>query len=238
MRWLSRRTGIALSVIFLVALVVFLPMRAALSIAGLERWGASAREVRGTIWSGQIYQFMLGDIALGSVDGGLSPIQLLMGRARLDVKRRTGAADDIAGALTIGLGRIGIDDVTGAVPLGRSLAPLPLSRLQMDDVTAWFAGERCGHAAGRVRARVSGGLPGLNLSQGLSGSIACDRDAIVLPLVSQSGMESISLRILRSGRYAAEMRVQTADDALAGALGQAGFTRAGDALLLKVEGSL
>ncbi len=235
---LSRRMRIILALMLAFGLLAFLPMRVALGLAGLERLGVAAREVRGTVWSGRIDQLMLGEMPMGSVRAGLSPLSLLIGRARFDIDRTAGLPDDVRGALTIGPGRIGIDDVTGAVPLGRSFAPLPIGSLLLEDVTGWFAGEKCGHAEGRVRARMAGQFPGLNLSQGLSGVATCDGDALLLPLVSQSGMEKIALRIWRSGRYSAEMRVETADPTLAGALGQAGFATVGNAQLLKVEGSL
>jgi general secretion pathway protein N len=235
---LSRRMRILLILVLLLGLLLFLPMRVALGLAGLERLGVAARDVRGTVWSGGIDQLMLGNMPLGSVRAGLSPISLLMGRARFDVARTNGLPDDIRGAITVGIGRIGIDDVTGAVPLGRTFAPLPVSSLMMEDVSGYFSGDRCGHAEGRVRARLAGQFPGLNLSQGLSGVAACDGDALVLPLVSQSGLEKITLRVWRSGRYVAEMRIETTDATLAGTLGQAGFVASGDAQLLKVEGTL
>jgi general secretion pathway protein N len=235
---LSRRSRIALILVLLLGLLLFFPMRVALGLAGLERLGIAAREVRGTVWSGRVDQLMLGNMPLGSVRAGLSPISLLMGRARFDVARSKGLTDDIKGALTVGFGRIGVDDVTGAVPLGRSFAPLPVGSLMLEDVSAYFSGDRCGHAEGRVRARMAGQFPGLNLSQGLSGVVACDGDALLLPLVSQSGLEKINLRIWRSGRYVAEMRIETADPALTGVLGQAGFSGSGNAQLLKVEGTL
>lgn len=235
---LSRRMRIILILALLLGLLLFLPMRVALGLAGLERLGVAARDVRGSVWSGRIDQLMLGNMPLGSVRAGLSPVSLLMGRARFDIGRRKGLADDIGGALTVGFGRIGVDDVTGVVPLGRTFAPLPIGSLLLDDVSAYYSGDRCGHAEGRVRARMAGQIPGLNLSQGLSGVVACDGDALLLPLVSQSGMEKVSLRIWRSGRYTAEMRVETADPALATTLGQAGFATVGGAHLLKVEGRL
>ena len=234
----SRRMRIALVLLFAFGLVLFMPMRIALGLSGLERLGVAAREVRGTLWSGRIDQLMLGAMPVGSVNAALSPVSLLMGRARFDIWRRLGAADDLSGALTVGFGRVGIDDVTGAVPLGRSFAPLPIGSLVMEDVTAYFSGDRCGHAEGRVRAQMAGQFPGLNLTQGLSGVASCDGEALLLPLVSQSGLEKISLRIWRSGRYVAEMRVETADAALADALAKAGFAEAGGARLLKVEGTL
>lgn len=235
---LSRRARIILMLLVLFGLVLFMPMRIALGLAGLERVGVAARDVRGSIWSGRIDQLMLGTMPVGSVQAALSPVSLLMGRARIDIWRRQGSVDDLAGALTVGLGRVGIDDVTGAVPLGRSFAPLPIGSLTMEDVTAYFSGDRCGHAEGRVRAQMAGQFPGLNLSQGLSGVASCDGEALLLPLVSQSGLEKINLRIWRSGRYVAEMRVETADAGLADALAKVGFADVGGARLLKVEGIL
>lgn len=235
---LSRRSRIALILVLLFGLLLFFPMRVALGLAGLERLGIAAREVRGMVWSGGIDQLMLGNMPMGGVRAGLSPVSLLMGRARFDVARTNGLADDIKGALTVGFGRIGVDDVTGVVPLGRSFAPLPVGSLTLEDVSAYYSGDRCGHAEGRVRARMAGQFPGLNLTQGLSGVVACDGDALLLPLVSQSGLEKINLRIWRSGRYTAEMRVETADPVLTSALGQVGFATVGNAQLLKVEGTL
>jgi general secretion pathway protein N len=235
---LSPRTRIVLILLFFFGLILFMPMRIALGLTGLERVGVAARDVRGSIWNGRIDQLMLGTMPVGPVRAALSPISLLMGRARTDIWRQEGAADDLSGALTAGIGRIGIDDVTGAVPLGRSFAPLPIGSLIMEDVTAYFSGDRCGHAEGRVRAQIAGQFPGLNLSQGLSGIVSCDGDALLLPLVSQSGLEKVNLRIWRSGRYVAEMRVETADAGLTDALGKAGFAGVGGARLLKVEGTL
>lgn len=235
---LSRRMRITLLLLFALALILFLPLRIALGAAGLERMGVSARGVSGTIWSGHVDQLMFGVIPMGTVRAGLSPLALLTARARFDIARKRGQADDLEGAFTVGFGRVGIDDVTGTVPLGRAFAPLPLGSFHLEDVTAWFAGDRCGHAEGRVRARMAGQFPGLNLAQGLSGVATCDGDALLIPLMSQSGMEKINLRIWRSGRYVADMRIETADPTLGAALALAGFTAIGGAQTLKVEGTL
>lgn len=235
---LSGRARIALIALFALGFILFMPMRIALAMAGLERVGVAARDVRGTIWSGRIDQLMLGSMTMGSVRAALSPVSLLMGRARFDIWRQQGAADDVSGALAVGFNRVGVDDVTGALPLGRTFAPLPVSSFVLDDVSAFFSGERCDHAEGRVHAQMAGQFPGLNLSQGLSGTASCDGDALLLPLVSQSGMEKVNLRIWRSARYVAEMRVETADAALGEALAHGGFAQAGSARVLKIEGTL
>jgi general secretion pathway protein N len=235
---LSPRARWALIGIFILGLLLFFPLRIALGLAGFQRMGVAARDVRGTIWSGRVDQLMLGQVPMGSVRVALSPVQLLVGRARFDMRRRAGLADDISGALSAGFARFGIDDVTGTVPLGRLLSPLPIGGMEMEDVSVHFVGGRCGDAEGRVRALVAGRIVGLNLAQGLSGMATCDGEALLLPLVSQSGMEKISLRLWASGRYSTEMRVETADATLAQALGAAGFASVGKAQVLKVEGTL
>jgi general secretion pathway protein N len=235
---LSRRARITLLALFLFGLLLFLPLRVAFAIAGLDRLGVSGRDVRGSIWSGRVDQLMIGAVPMGHVQVELSPLSLLVGRARFDLSRQAGLPDDIGGALTVGFGRIGIDDVTGTVPLGHMLAPLPISSLAMEDVSVRFAGGRCGHAEGRVRAQVAGQLPGINLAQGLSGTASCDGEALLLPLVSQSGLEKITLRLWESGRYVAKMRIETSDPATAGALGAVGFRGVGNAQYLSIDGSL
>lgn len=227
-----------LILLFAFGLILFMPMRIALGLTGVERFGVAARDVRGSIWGGRIDQLMLGSVAVGPVRAALSPLSLLMARVRVDIWRKDGAADDVSGAMTMGFGRIGVDDVTGVIPLGRAFAPLPVGSFVMEDLTIWFSGDRCGHAEGRVRAQMAGQFPGLNLSQGLSGTAVCDGDALLLPLVSQSGLEKVNLRLWRSGRYVAEMRIETADATLADALAKSGFAGAGGARVLKVEGTL
>src|SRR3546814_13181949 len=85
---------------------------------------------------------------------------------------------------------------------------------------------------------VAGQVAGLNLSQGLSGFATCDGETVLLPLVSQSGMEKMTVRLWLSGRYTAEMRVEMADPAQETALGAMGFARVGDVQMLNVEGSV
>src|SRR3546814_16931279 len=91
--------------------------------------GISARDVRGSIWGGRIDQLMLGRLPMGSVRVALTPEALLLGRARFDIWRRVGQADDVAGAMTVGVGRIGIDDATGPIPCVRGCGHLPYGSL-------------------------------------------------------------------------------------------------------------
>ncbi|MGK2911896.1 MAG: type II secretion system protein N [Sphingobium sp.] len=235
---LSRRAKLGLLLVLFLALVAFFPLRLAMGMLRLDRYAISARSVHGSLWWGQAAQLNVGDVSLGTVSAGLSPVQLLVGRARLDIWRKVGAPDDIEGALTAGFNRVGLDDVTGTVPMGAVLAPMPISAIAFTDVSAYFAGAECGHAEGRIKAFVSGDLPGLNLSQGLTGDVRCDGKAILLPLVSQSGLEKLNLRIGADGHYTAEMLVQSSDPALEQGLGAAGFGKDANGYALRIDGSL
>lgn len=235
---LSRRAKIGLLLALLVGLIAFFPLRLAMGMLRLDRYDISARAVRGSLWLGQATQLNVGNVRLGTVSASLSPVQLLVGRARLDLWRKVGAPDDIEGALTAGFNRVGLDDVTGNIPVGAVFAPLPISAIEFSDVSAYFAGTECGHAEGRIRAYVGGDLPGVNLSQGLTGDVRCDGKAILLPLVSQSGLEKLNLRIGADGHYTAEMLVQSSDPALEQGLGAAGFSKDANGYALRIDGSL
>ncbi len=235
---LSRRAKLGLLLALLLGLIAFLPLRLALGAFGLDRIGVSARSVQGSVWFGKAAQLNIGNLPVGTVSVGLSPVQLLVGRARLDIWRKAGAPDDIEGAVTAGVNRMGIDDVTGNIPLGPIFAPLPINAIQFSDVSAYFANGACGHAEGRVRVYIGGELPGLNLSQGLTGEVRCDGEAVLLPLVSQSGLEKFNLRIMANGRYTTEMLVQSSDPALGQGLDPVGFRRAGNGYTLRIDGTL
>ncbi len=230
-----RGVRVALGVLALVAAVALFPLRLGLAAAGQT---VDARDVHGSVWGGKVNGLAIGKIYLGDVNVAVSPVQLLVGRLRLDIWRKTGQADDISGAWTSGFNQRGVDDVTGTVPVDGALAPLPISTLEMDDVTVHFAGDTCAKAEGRVRARIAGRYAGLNLSQGLSAAPSCDGRAVLLPLVSQSGMERIALRFWRDGRYSAQIAVKGGTDANVAALSGAGLTQSGDDYVLTLEGKL
>lgn len=236
---LSRRGKIGLVAFALIVALAFFPLRLALDLTGVEASGASARQVRGTIWWGRIGDLNLGPVSLGDVGAAVSPVQLLVGRVRLDLWR-DGAVEREAlrGAWTSGFNQRGVDDVTGAVPMGGAFAPLPLSVLEFDDVTIHFAGDTCAQAEGGVRARLDGSYAGLNLSQGLSGTAVCDGETVLLPLVSQTGMEKLSLRLRPDGRFSAQISVKGGRDADAAAMAVAGLRKQGSDYVLTVEGQM
>lgn len=240
MRWLnlSRRGRIILALAFLIALVGTMPLRFLFMVVGAETMGVAARSVRGPVWWGAAEDLQMGAIRVGTVDVMLSPVQLLLGRARFDISRQQGLPDDIRGALTTGIATHGIDDMTGTLPIGGALAPLPVSAVEMQGVSVAFGSAGCVRAEGRVRAMLSASAPGLDLANGLAGEIRCEGPDLLIPLVGQSGVERIELRIDGDGHYRGSMTVSGSDPALAGALGAMGFAAVGGHQVLRVDGSL
>ena len=70
---------------FVAALIAFLPLRLALGWFGLAEQGMTAREVTGSIWAGELREARFGQVALGDLSAGVSPLPLLVGRARVDL---------------------------------------------------------------------------------------------------------------------------------------------------------
>ena len=235
MRRIRLRTGPAalFGALMLVALIVFLPMRLVLGWAGLGDQGFSARTVSGSIWAGRLNEARFGDLALGSLDASVSPFALLIGRARIGLDGDPGL---LHGAITLSRHGQGVDDLTATLPTGRAFAPLPVTQLALENVTVHFADDTCEKAEGRVRARLVGEAAGVALPTELSGVARCDGGALLLPLASQAGAESIELRITGAGRYTAALRIAPSDPTAAQRLAAAGFVAGQGGYRLSIEG--
>lgn len=201
--------------LFAVAAALMLPLRLVVDLAGVDRLGLSAREVRGPVWAGRMMQARWRTIPLGDLDAALSPVQLVVGRARIDLA----AADGLRGAISLSRNSAGLDDVTGKFPANGLFEGLPLGEIAATDLSVRFAGGACERAEGQVRATLATPLPGISLAQGMAGRARCDGTELLLPLQGASGMERLDIRLFADGRWQA--RFQIADDA--GALSGAGF---------------
>jgi len=235
MRRIRLRTGPAalFGAALAVALLVFLPMRLVLGVVGLGEQGFSARSVGGSVWDGRLEDARFGTLPLGSLDASLSPFALLVGRARVHV---AGADDALRGAIELSRHMRGIDHMSATLPTGGAFAPLPVTALTLDDVTIRFTDTVCATAEGRVRARLVGEAAGIALPTELAGNARCDGAALLLPLASQSGSESIELRVTGDGRYTAALRLTPADPAAAERLAGAGFVAGPGGYRLSIEG--
>lgn len=220
---------------FAFSMIALLPLRVALDTLGFERLGVTARAATGSVWAGALQEAQAGPVALGDVRARLNLLPLFLGRARLSLSSGDEAAP-FEGALLVSRGGFGFEDVTGRFRLG-ALATLPLTTLDLQDVSAGFEAGRCVRAEGRARAAAAGQLAGLGLGSGLGGNVRCAGEALLLPLVSQSGMEQLNLRLSADGAYRAELLVRSADAGVRARLEAAGFRAAGSGHVLRFDGS-
>lgn len=220
----------------LVLILALMPMRAGLSLLGP---GVTARKAEGSVWSGVIRDAAVGGLPVGDVGAWLHPLPLLWGEARMGTMRPgTNGRTLLGGTIVSGSGRAAVEELDATIPLGAKLAPLPLSALVAEKLSVRFAGSRCLHAEGRVRAEVAANLPGLDLANGLVGTARCDGGALLLPLAGQSGLEKLDLRLTGDGSWKADLSVSQPTPELAAGLALAGFTSTGGDWRLTARGKL
>lgn len=223
-----RRTILVAALLALILLVATMPL--AVVLPGRET-GLTSRRAEGTIWDGLLREAHFGGLTLGDTAIALEVMPLILGEARFDV-----TAPLLKGAVTTSSGTLGLRNATGTIDASGRFMPLPLASIGLDGVDAVFAGKRCLHAAGRVRATLSGEIAGLALPGGLSGIARCDGDALLLPLAGQSGLERIDLRLSANGRWRAVASIKPGDPALAAKLMSAGFTQGEAGLSMRLSG--
>lgn len=223
---------------FFIALLALLPMRMAMDWFGLGSRGFAAREVQGSVWFGALKEAQFGTVGLGDLTAGLRGLPLLIGRARIALDRDEGApADELQGAATITRNSFGFDDLTGRLQLtAGAIGSLPLTQIDLGDVTARFENGLCVEAAGTVRAAVAGDIGGIALPGGLTGTARCDAGALLLAMVSQSSMESFELRLFGDGRYQANVLIRSADATLRDRMVAAGLSATPQGYGLTVNG--
>lgn len=231
---MSNRNAILLFVaVLIVVLVLTVPLGLALRWAGADRAGFAARAVSGDIWTGSLTQAQLGPVVIGSARTGLKALPLLLGTVEVGADTEVGYGFARRSGSTGGIRK-----VTAKLPVATLLAPLPVDTLELAEATIAFRGDRCERAEGRVRATFQGDVAGLSLAQGMSGVARCEGGALVLPLVSQSAMERLTVRLEADGRWSALLAVQARDPALVARLAGAGFRSEGPNAVLRLSGRL
>lgn len=221
--------------IFVAALIALTPMRLALGVSGAGDQGLSARSVSGSMWSGTLSDVHFAGLALGDLDARVSPLALLVGRARIALDSR-GAALPVHGAASVSRHGFGVEGLNARFRTGGLFAPLPVTMLDLDSLTVRFRDGACIAAEGRVRATLSGAAGGIALPSSVAGDARCDGTALLLPLASQAGTESVSLRITGAGTYQAALAMRPSDPIAAGKLEAAGFVAQGGLHRLSIEG--
>ncbi|WP_432768160.1 MAG: type II secretion system protein N [Sphingopyxis sp.] len=234
----KRRSWVIAALLLALALVVAtFPMRLALGWSGAADAGVTAREVRGSIWSGELVDAQLGVLPLGSVQASVSPIALLGGRTELVFSRSDARLGALAGRLH-GSDPRGVSEVSGVSMLAGGIGMIPVDTIRFEGATLRFnAAGRCVEAGGRLQLSVAAPIAGLDLSRGLSGPLSCVNGRAQAALASQSGMERLTLAFDGRGAYRAQLAINAADDpVMAAALAALGFRAAPDGFVLVTTG--
>jgi len=238
---LGRKLFVAVT--FLLALIALLPLRLAMEWLALGRQGIVAREAVGSVWAGVLHQAQYRDTQLGDLVAELGALPLLAGRARIELGRNNrlldgpgGRSDRFEGAVSVSRHSYAVGDVTARLPLGTQFAPLPITAIDLSDVSARFVDGLCAAAEGLVTIETSGNVAGLALPTTMSGNARCDQGALLLPLASGSGMEQLALHLTGGDRYRATLSIRPTDPTLQQRLALAGFVGSGGVYSLRVEG--
>ena len=207
-----RRWGIAALLLALVLIIATFPMRLALAWSGATEAGVTAREIRGSIWSGELAEARLGALPLGTVRASLSPLALLGGGVELVFSRTDERLGALAGRLH-GSDPRGMSDVNGTTSMSGGLGLIPVDTIRFEGATIRFddAG-KCTAASGRIQLAVTAPIAGLDLSRGLSGPLSCANGRARAALASQSGMERLTLSFDGSGAYRAQFAINVDRD--------------------------
>ena len=208
-------------------------------LAVLEGSRFSAKAISGSVWNGRIEGAQVGPFQLGDLDAAMRFLPLLTGKLLLDLERPPAGGDR---GLVATVGKSGksllVQNVTTVLGVGRQLAPLPASAIDLRDVNISFANGRCQSASGQVRMSLDANIPGLDLKQGLLGNAICQDGVLVLPLQSGSGMEQLTLKLEGNGFYTARLFLSGSDRAWTLLLPTLGFRNVPDGYAIKVAGQL
>ncbi len=219
-----------LSLLMLAALIALFPMRIAMEWIGLDRAGFTAREARGSIWNATLSEAQFGGAALGDVDASLSPLPLLVGRARVNLSNPSG----LSGRVTVAPRSVAADIDQAMLEGFPALGALDIGALRLSGVAVKFVDGQCVEARGNVSAVLT-----LPWAQGaippLDARIRCDAGALLLPLASPGGAERLEMRLHGDRRVQARAAVSRVPTMLVPLLGAAGFRVAGDTLAIERE---
>src|SRR3569623_1540212 len=232
---LQSRPAALFGALFAAALLLLLPLRLVAGWAGLGDAGLSARAVHGSVWLGTMDEAAAGGVARGDLRARLSPLDLLLGRARVAVPGR-GTGPAAQGAVTVSRHSNGNDDVTASLPTGAVFAPLPITELDLTGASARCDDGRCARAQGRVRAVVTGDIAGVDLGGSMTGEARCDAGALLIPLHAAAGGAAIELRLPGNGSFHADLIVPGGDAATIARLQLAGFQVGPKGYTLSAEG--
>lgn len=214
-----RRIAIGSAVLLMIAAIIFMPLRTIIGGAGM-----SARKIEGIVWDGSIRDLRIGRLLVGDVNARLHFLPLFLLRAKISLSRGDAPfTPGISGSVTRSLGGVSIDNMKATLPVASLFAPLPAENMELQDFSVRFVAGRCAEASGTVRLTLANNVAGLDLSNGLLAKPRCDNGQLLIPLISQSAMEHVDVRLPGDGTFTATIFVEGDRNEQAGPLGLAGF---------------
>jgi general secretion pathway protein N len=222
---LSRRFYYVAAILFAVAATAFMPLRWIVGAAIPEKSMVAASGADGTIWSGRVYDVQLGKLGIGTLDAGIQPLGVFLGRVGFWFEQpATAGLPGFRGTVSKGFGGVTADGWNGSVPVAEILPGFPAAQLEFDNVSVSYSAGKCRTASGSVRIKPEGPLfAALGVDAGLIGRVRCEASDLLLPLASASAMERVELRISADGRYRATVQLQQPSAEIAPMLSLAGF---------------
>lgn len=232
---MSRRRIIWLSgLTLIIAAMIFMPLR---TIVGGD--GISARRVDGIIWDGSIRDLRLGRLTIGDVNARLHFWPLWLGRAQISLSRGDAPfAPGISGSVTRRIGGFQVDGLKATLPVQTIFAPLPAENVELQDFSVRFIAGRCAQANGNIRLTLANTVSWLDLPNGLLAKPRCDRGQLLIPLLSQSAMERLDIRISGDGSYTATLFLEGDRAEQSSMLALAGFQPVANGYRLVRKGRL
>lgn len=222
---------------FLVGLIALFPLRLALGMASGPHDLLSAKQVSGSIWSGQIGEATLGNEMIGTFDVAAHPLPALIGRISADFERLGGMDGPLSGTVHAGTGSQGVTGLNGRLDVSQLLAPLPAGAVSFGDATMLFDDGSCSEASGSVAVTAAMGLPDMNRT--LEGTLSCADDGRAMASLSgPRGAERLTFTLDADGGYEADLVIEGAPPALRAMLAMAGFSEEGANVRLQQSGQL
>ena len=207
---------------FVLGAIILLPLRVVLALGDA---GLAARQVSGSLWSGQLADAAWRGVPLGDLAVGLAPLSLLSGAPRLGFEGPALTGTAMADGVT---GLSGTVDASGHTPL-------PIGRVDLQNLSIRFAGRTCTAASGSV-AVIATGPMATALGGTLQGLVRCDAGALLLPLASATGQ--VQLRIDGNGDWQALITLASVGETARPDLLAAGFAPTPQGLSRVLEGHL
>jgi general secretion pathway protein N len=207
------------------------PLKMAVETMHLGKFGLTASEIDGNLWSGHLLNARLGKVPLGDVSSDMSLADLAKGRVKL-VITGTDPVSQLKGAFGYGIGGAGVEGFNLGVSGLQGAPMMPRAKLVLDGLTAHFPGGECAEASGSARVSLSGA------AAGMSGPALCREGKLVFDMASDSGHEQEVITILSANSYRVRALIKSAPLALAGRLQSAGFVATSEGFVYEGERTL